>query len=223
MSERATRLTTEQITDLQQRARREAGPFVDPRLMRHIESWWRYELCDWASEITGRTVTALRNLSWEHWVLLNLAHDAEPSPPPPPKLAAQRELERLADEERANREQSAWEAKWDEWQRIRGVFSKRGIPVSVAFNFSRHTYEFHVQGADHIVIWKDLNVGRLHRRARQALCETPSNSRSLHLYNMELERKHQEEGLPGGGREWSVPTCKACLKTARRVLRGERR
>lgn len=230
MSDRATRLTTEQITELRQRARREVGPsgrtgpFVDQRLMRHIESWWNYELCEWASEITGRTVTGLRHLSWETWVLLNLAHDAEPSPPPPPKLTAQREQQRLVDEERARREQAAWQEKWDEWQRIHAAFANLGVPVSVAHNYasSRH-YEFYEQGADHILVWGDMSVGRLHRKARESLCETPSKRNSLLFDNDELERKHQEEGWPSGEKERAVPTCKACLETARRVLKkGEK-
>lgn len=203
---RATALPEDQICALRARAEREAGSFVDPARLRHIESWWSRELDEWASAIVGQTVTTPRSLSWKQLLLLDLAHDAEPSPPPPPELTARRNEQRTTDQHRADAEQAAREAEAAEWDALR-----RALPVatSVAFNFSRHTYASHVHGGYHIVTWDDLLVGRIRRSSGQALCETPSRSQTLHLDNARQEHQAQEQG-----REHPVPTCKSCLRTA---------
>jgi hypothetical protein len=204
----ATRLTAAQVAALRRRAAADAGSFVDPRRMRRVEGWWTSDLREWATAILGEPMTGLRVLSWQNWVLLDLARDAEPSPPPP-RLTAERAAQRAVDAQRARDERAEREAKAAEWATLRAALP---VPVSVAFNFSRHTYEFHVNGGHHIVTWGDLHIGRLRRSAGRALCETPARSRSLHLDNARLERIAQDEG-----REQTFPTCKACLDTARRV------
>ena len=202
----ATALSDAQIHALRSRAQREAGPFVDPARLRHIQTWWNSELNEWASVISGHAVTSLRSLPWWQWVLLDLAHDAEPCPSPPPELTARRTEQRTTDQHRADTEHAAWEAEATEWAALR-----RALPVttSVAFNFSRHTYASHVHGGYHLVTWDDLCIGRLRRSAGQAFCETPSRSQTLHLDSAGRERQAQEHG-----REHPMPTCKACLRTA---------
>lgn len=204
----ATNLADEQLAALRDAARRTAGSLVDPRLMRAFESWWRIGLAEWASAVIGRDFPGVRALTWREMVLLNLAHAAEPTPPPSPKYAAQLaefKQKQLADAEHHQAKVKAWES----------LRAKLPVPVSVAFNYSRHTYEFHCHGGDHIVVWAALDAGRLHRVAGQALCETPSNTRLLHLDNSRLEREAQESG-----REQRLPSCKACLKAAGRVVQA---
>ncbi len=76
----ATALSDEMIHELRPRAAAEAGKFVDPRLLRRVETWWRRDLREWASAVVGESVPELRRLRWPQWVLLDLARDAEPSP-----------------------------------------------------------------------------------------------------------------------------------------------
>ena len=202
----ASALSDAEICALRSRAEREAGPFIDPARLRHIQSWWTSELNEWASAIVGHTVSTLSSLSWTQWALLDLAHDAEPCPPPPPEATARRAEQRTADQHHAEAKHAAREAEATEWAALR-----RALPVttSVAFNFSRYTYACHVHGGYHIVTWDDLAIGRLRRSTGQALCETPSRSQTLHLDSAGKERQAQEHG-----REHPVPTCKACLRTA---------
>lgn len=196
------------LTDLRVRAAAEAGPFVDPRVLRAVQGWWRHDMCEWAAAVTGREhVTDLNRLPWADWVLLARAHQLEPDPPPPPRLTARRaELQAAEDAQRAV-ETARQQAQDNEWAALRNALP---VPVSIAHNYSsRHHYENYVQGADHIVVWADLNVGRLHRNAQDALCKTPSRSRHLLLANAELERRDQEDG-----RERARPSCRRCIYTA---------
>lgn len=205
----ATNLTDEEIEQLRAQAAREAGPFVDPQRLHRIQGWWRYELYEWATAIVGRPISNLRTLTWREMVLLDLAREKEPTPPPPPALTAQRAASEAREEERERVNQARKKAERDEWDRLRAAMP---VPVSVAFNYSRHTYEFHQNGGDHIVVWGDIHVGRLHRKAGRALCHTPARAKSLHLFNAELERKRQDDGS-----EHKAPTCKKCITTATRI------
>src|SRR3954471_15222263 len=83
MNERASGLPAAQLEELRAQAARTAGSLVDPRLMRKIEQWWNFDLCEWAAVVVGHLVGQLGQLAWWKWVLLDLAHDAEPAPPPP--------------------------------------------------------------------------------------------------------------------------------------------
>lgn len=208
----ATNLPAARLAELREQADKQAradGGFVDPRRMRSIESKMLGRPWDWCSAILGRPFTGLRSAAWREWILLDLACDAEPEPPVSPARRAQEEAAQRAEAERRARETVQWQAKVDTWTAIRAAMP---VPVSTAFNYSRHTYEFHVHGGQHIVVWGDLRSGRLTRKAGQALCETPSKARMLHLDNSRLERAAQDEG-----REVEPPTCKACLAIARRT------
>jgi hypothetical protein len=207
----ATLLTSEEIEKVRERAAREAGRFVDPLRLYRVQGWWRHDLGEWAAAITGREhpVGLLRDLRWDELVLIDLAHELEPTPPPPPALTAQRAAAEAEREQRERAREARRQAALDEWDALREALP---VPASIAFNFSRHTYELHQHGTDHIVVWADLQVGRLRRRAGQALCATPSRSRGLHLDNAELERERQETG-----RERKHPGCKTCIATAKRI------
>ena len=110
---------------------------------------------------------------------------------------------------RPRRAEARRQADLGEWDQLRKALP---VPTSVAFNYSRHTYEFRHHGTDHIVGWADLQVGKLRRRAGQALCATPSRAKFLHLHNAEFEREQQETG-----RERRIPGCKTCIATAKRI------
>ncbi|MFB7896053.1 hypothetical protein ACFC1B_06960 [Streptomyces xiamenensis] len=73
--DRPTRLNDTQLRELRERARREAGPFVDPAIVRTGRSW--HSRC-WAEAIVGFEVT---KLDWPTLYLLHIAMEAEPSPP----------------------------------------------------------------------------------------------------------------------------------------------
>lgn len=81
----ATALTSEQLTELRERARREAGQFIDPRIMREHQDHGGH-CTDWATAVAGQP-TGLRGWSWEQIYLLHLAHEAEPNPPAPEPIA----------------------------------------------------------------------------------------------------------------------------------------
>lgn len=200
----ATLLTADQLAALHAQAAAEAGPFVHPHRMRHIESWWHGDLCEWAAQVTGRaTVTGLAPLSWREWVLLDLAHDVEPCPPPAPLLTARRTAERAAAVARETARVARHAAKRTEWAAL-----AKELPVSVRVEHnytSRRHHETHVQGVEHVLVDDDLTAGRLTRTAGQPLCWTPSRAKDLRAFyrlNDPLD---------------DVPTCKACIRTAYRI------
>ncbi|OEV10542.1 hypothetical protein [Streptomyces nanshensis] len=80
---RPTRLTDQQLRDLRERARREAGPFVDPALVVP-----KFHSIEWAEAIAGYT---LEKLDWPTTYLLHLGLKAEPEPPTIPGQQASRE------------------------------------------------------------------------------------------------------------------------------------
>lgn len=196
MSERATELTAEEITELRQRARREAGPFVDPYLVHRIV----IHNPEWASEILGRPFLGADRLPWSDLYLMHLASRAEPGPPPPPRETARRlvrkEEMRQAEEQRLR----AREGEVREWEALAAALP---VQVEVRHNYTSHRHlESYTQGGDHIYLLEELRIGRLHRRANHVLCWTPSRAKDL--------REFPEPATDG-----RVPSCKACLKTAR--------
>lgn len=212
MNATATNLTADEIDRLREQAEHGSGPFVDPRLVNQVDRWWRPDLCEWATVVTGVEVRdPLRQRGMPNWalLLLNLAHEAEPEPPDPPQLAARRAQREAEEAERQQKQQAQWEQAARAWDRLKKAMP---APVSVAFNYSRHTYEWYVAGRDHIAIWEDLHVGRLHRASGGALCATKSNSRHHNLDCAEAQRKEQDQG-----QDHRMPNCGGCLTIADRI------
>jgi hypothetical protein len=203
----ATLLTAEHLDLLRTQADRSTSPFVDPAQLTRVSRFVTGRHA-WATAILGAPFD-LHRMTNRQMNLLDLAAQAEPEPPTPPRPPApwepgyvlspaeQRDADRVA-------------AADAEWARLQAAMP---VPVSVAHNFSsRHHYEFYVQGADHIIVWAELRIGRLHRTARDSLCETPSRRRSLLFANAELERDGQEHKG-----ERTLPTCRTCLRIARHI------
>lgn len=205
--DRATALSAEQIAALVEQARAipfATGSIVDPVRLRHLQGWWRHELTEWAEALLGRPIPHVWRLSWFELVVLDLAHDAEPSPPPPPTLTARRAIQQAADDERHRQDAAAARAVRDEWL---ALVTALPVVVAVAYNYSGpHHYESYQSGAVHIILREPLRIGRLSRDAQHALCETPSRARHLEFvhdgYDDPAER---------------CPTCQACLRTAYRI------
>lgn len=202
-TDRATHLSDETLSELRARARREAGPFVDPRLLPALTAKTVRAYPEWVSAVLGRQVHDVRRVSWAELVLLGLAYDLEPEPPVPARVLAERE--RLAQKERQHAE---WlEQKHKEWAALRASLP---VKVSVAYNYSGpHHYEFHLSGANHIIVREPLLVGRLRRDADRSLCWTPS--RAKHLLFAHLDDPADRA---------RVPNCKACLRIAARIAQS---
>ncbi|WP_431983930.1 hypothetical protein [Streptomyces qinglanensis] len=194
----ATGLSAEELTGLRARARREAGPFVDPHVIRAVVP----HTPAWASAILGRPYSGARSLTWPERYLLHIAAEAEPATPPAGGVAdtgagpsAELAAARKEREERRARAVT-------EWEEIR-----RRLPVAaeVRHNYTSHRHLGHYsQGGDHIYLPDGLTAGRLIRPARSVLCWTPSRARDL--------REFPEPA--GDGRP---PSCRACLRIARRL------
>ncbi len=200
---RATRLSDETLSELRARARREAGRFIDPRLLPGLSAKAARAYPEWVSAVIGHQIHDVRRVSWPELVLLGLACDAEPEPPVPARVLAERE--RAASEER--RRANWLEEKRQEWAALRAALP---VKVSVAYNYSGpHHYEFHLSGANHIIVREPLHVGRLRRDADRSLCWTPS--RAKHLLFDHLDTLDER-----------IPNCKACLATAARIAQPRR-
>lgn len=201
MTERATNLTPEQIEELRDRARREAGPFTNPA----ITSTSCSHNPEWAAEIIGERSNPV-GLTWPEIYLLYIAKQAEPDPPQPP-LATARRLE--YEREEKTRRQALAEARrreFEEWLRLKAALEAAGTRVTVRHNYTSHRHlDGYTQGADHIYLHKPLSFGRLRRDAHAVLCYTPSRAKDLDHFPAEGEYDDR------------VPTCKACLRTARSI------
>lgn len=198
-ADRATRLSDATLVELRDRSRREAGPFVDPRLLAVLEGKLVRAYPEWVSAVLGRQVHDVRRVSWPELVLIGLACDAESDPPVPPRVLAERE--RAASEARRCAERR--QERVDAWATLRAALPVR---VSVAYNYSGpHHYEFHVSGAEHIIVREPLHIGRLRRDADRSLCWTTSRAPRLMF------------DLSGAPDETRIPTCKACLSIAERI------
>lgn len=201
---RATNLTRQEIDSLRERAKREAGPFVDPRLVNRIEIY----NSEWASEILGFPFEGSSRLPWSILYLLHLASRAEPAPPPPP-VATARQL--AMKEERWHRERLAKEEadrRRNEWCYLAAALGKAGAKIEVRHNYtSRRHLDGFTQGADHIFLLESFRFGRLCREGNVALCWTPSRAKGLQHFPNEPDNPEDP------------PTCKACLKVARSVAK----
>ena len=74
------------LTEMRDRADREAGPFVDPRILHQIRAVAPHP--EWAAAILGHPFLGVRAAPWRDLYLLYLATQAEPNPPAPPSVAA---------------------------------------------------------------------------------------------------------------------------------------
>lgn len=195
---RATNLTDEQITELRERAHREAGPFTDPAIIASFAS----HNPEWAAEIIGERSNPM-NLTWPEVYLLYIAKQAEPDPPPPPLATARRLAYQQEEAQRRAAEQEKWRQKWADWERLKAALVAAGTRVTIRHNYTSHRHlDGYTQGADHIYLKEPLTFGRLHRDADVVLCWTPSRAKDLDYFPVEGEYDDR------------VPTCKACIKTA---------
>ncbi|MFE0472486.1 hypothetical protein ACFW2V_12820 [Streptomyces sp. NPDC058947] len=196
---RATNLTTEQITELRERARREAGPFTNPAITSSSYS----HNPEWAAEIIGERSNP-RVLTWLEVYLLYIAKQAEPDPPP--LAMARRRAYEQEEKQRRAAEQERWRQEWSDWEYLKATLEAAGTQVTVRHNYTSHRHlDGYTQGADHIYLKKPLTFGRLRRDADIVLCWTPSRAKDLEYFPVEGEYDDR------------VPTCKACIKTARSI------
>lgn len=199
----ATALSGQQLAALREQAAARSTSFVDPAQLRRVQEFTSGRP-EWASAIIGRPFS-LRAMTGRELVLLDLAAQAEPTPPAPPRAAKvweagyePTEAERAAAERRA--------ARFGEWAALRELLP---VPVRVVHNYTsrRHT-ENHVQGVEHILVTTGLHVGRLHRAAGRALCFTPAKARDHRHMSLDSWEPRDDERLP---------TCVACIRTAYRL------
>jgi hypothetical protein len=196
---KATNLTDKQIGELRERAPREAGPFVNPRLVGCI----RVHNAEWASEILGFPFPGNDRLPWPDLYLLHLAAQEEPAPPPPPLATARRLVHEQQEEQRRKMEAERYRLEVGEWERLKAALEEAGTEVTVRHNYTSHRHlDLYTQGGDHIYLRKPLHFGRLYRDAGSVLCWTPSRAKDLEHFPVEGEYDDR------------LPTCKACLKTA---------
>jgi branched-subunit amino acid aminotransferase/4-amino-4-deoxychorismate lyase len=181
-----------------------AGPFLDPALFRDAQRVLASVDGDWLTRVTGRPVTFWTQLDGPELYLAVRAAAADAG-----HLAGLKAAQWAAGERRRREDAAAGEAAQraaaDAWAALQG---RLPVPVAVCHNWTARHYDGYVQGADHIVVLADLHAGRLHRAARQVLCETPSRARQL---------RHVSGNI---GDDRRLPDCKACLVLARR-LAGE--
>lgn len=200
---KATNLTAEQIEELRERARREAGPFTDPAILASFIS----HNPEWTAEIIGER-SGMGSLTWPEVYLLHIAKLAEPDPPPPPLATARRLAYEQGEKRRRKAEVEARRKEWEEWAGLKAALMEAGTEVTVRHNYTSHRHlDGYTQGADHIYLRKSLSFGRLRRDAHAVLCWTPSRAKDLEHFPVE------------GDYDDRVPTCKACLKIARSIMR----
>lgn len=198
---RATNLTPEELEELRARARREAGPFVNPAILGTA----RAHNPEWATEILGRPSGA-RAATWPELYLLHLARQAEPTPPPPPKETAARAAWAAQEEERRRAAAQERARHVEAWREMEAALLKAGARVEVRHNYTSHRHlETYTQGGDHVVLLDPLHVGRLHREAGVSLCHTSSNAHNVAVL----------EPIPDS----RLPSCRACLRIAESVAR----
>lgn len=172
------------------------GGFVDPAKLGREQNLGRGH--DWRISVLGHSSrTTLVELH-----MLLIADERGIEPPLPEWLAAhraERQAKRDAEQAAYAAQIAALEAEWA------ALWKALPVPVTVAYNYSGpNHYETWTQGAVHILVSEDLNVGRLHRPKRSALCSVPSN------------RGHQDFAHDISDND-RCPSCKACIRTACRL------
>ncbi|MER5354672.1 hypothetical protein ABT093_30615 [Kitasatospora sp. NPDC002551] len=179
--DRPTLLTDEEITELRDRARREAGPFVNPAFVhapRHFHNR------DWAAAITGS-----REFSIGHWPTLYLLHIAMQTEPEPPvtrsqlaERAAAEERTRAAEAMRVLREQHTAERHRTEAEAWAAAVRGCLVKVTVRENLHARVRGGARERLRHVVPVSEAVSGRSRRHlAGRALCETPGRARPLPL------------------------------------------
>jgi hypothetical protein len=205
-------LTDETLEQRRATARRDAGPFVDPRLFRKVEPILATLPQPWLERVVGGPVPDRRRMGWWAWLLVDWAVEADRE-----HLAALTEQQRAEGRARLEAEaaaaQAAWQRRLDEWLALK---ERQPVPVFAAHNWTIGHYDGYVVGADHIVVLEPLHVGRFRRAAHEALCETPSKRRSggprLPDPLSHLEREPSRWTDPN-----RIPTCRPCLRRAERL------
>jgi hypothetical protein len=194
-----TRLTDERIDEIRARARAQ-GTFVDPRVLRAQAGALLSVTPRWAHAVLGRPFRGPHTDSWQAFLTLVYAMEAEPDPPSDPvRTAADR-----AEEERQHAE-AAESARRAQERDTAWEYLRAHLPVAsvVRYNYaSRFHTEWYSAGAKHVVVLDELRHGRRHRTAAAALCET---------------RSRRLEFVVDGPAGRDVPTCRACLRTAARI------
>lgn len=195
------------LVQLRQEARREAGPFVDPRLLSRAEAAITQAPQDWLFRILGHPILSRQQITWPEAVLVLRASEADAD-----YLAALREESRAARKAEADR-RAAGAAEEQRLQREAWLSLARDIPVPVTVwhNWTARHLDGYQQGADHIVVLENLTAGRLSRPARHPLCWTPSRDHELRHVFHNAEEQYER-----------LPDCKACLRTAQRISSGWR-
>ncbi|MGW3308233.1 hypothetical protein ACWDG9_16790 [Streptomyces sp. NPDC001073] len=193
----ATALTESELAELRERARRDSGPFTDPRIIsREIPHSFA-----WVSAVLGRPYGGPRSVTWPERYLLHIAAKAEPVPPARCHAGPIPSPGRV--NERSYREQQA--ADW------KAIADQIPVAAEVRHNYTsvRHL-EFYTQGGDHIFLLEELHIGRIHRPANNPLCYTPSRARDL------------REFPPLSKGEIRLPDCRACDHILKRIAQYSR-
>lgn len=208
-SDAATTLTADQLAEMRAKAR-QTGGIIDPRALHRVGHTSFH--AEWATAVLGRDFPGVRWLHPWEITLIDMALDAEPDRPVPAAVRERQERARreLEDAERARH--AAYLARLDAWHALR---DRLPVRVSVGHNWTLGHWESgQVAGRDHIVTQEGLHVGRLHRTAKQVLCETPAKK---------VSGRRNKDPLRGVDRdddgEDRIPTCKPCLRVAERIAR----
>jgi hypothetical protein len=207
----ATNLTPEQLDHLRVSAYAERSPFIDPAAFRAVREAQFYS--EWATAILGHPYKGWNHVEPWEITLLALALKAEPDRPVPAAEVARQEQRRVEREAINLAAAKAYQAELDVWHALR---DRLPISVTVGHNWTLGHYDGYVTGREHIVAQEDLAIGRLHRKAKQVFCETPSKTAS---------GTRNKDPLRGVDRhndgEDRIPTCKPCLRIAERIAKGE--
>lgn len=192
----------EGLLEMAQESVRRDGSFIDPVKMRMVQQLPRRS--DWATAVLGGNYS--NNLLGMHMLLL--AHGQDIDPPLPAWLAELREKQAEA-RRRQEAEAAALLAKqYGVWELL---WRRMPVLVSVAYNYSgpRHT-ETYTSGAVHVLLLSDLTFGKMRRVKGWALCTTESAVR------------HQLFAGYGDHPSTRLPSCKACIRTACRIVGVDR-
>jgi hypothetical protein len=180
-ADRPTRLSEAEIADLRLRARREAGPFVDPKIV-HAPRYFHNRL--WAQAITGDTAFSVGH--WPTLYLLHIAMEAEPEPPVTrAQLIAQAAIEKQASTAQATR--ARMQERIAERHRAEAVAWLAAVRTCLVKIVVRENRFGRVRGGArerlrHVVPPSEAVSGRRRRHlAGRALCETPGRAKPLAL------------------------------------------
>ena len=184
---------------------RAASPFIDPKLARDARALLTGADRAWLTHVTGRPATWYGDLSNAELYLAVQAVKAD-APHLEAVAAARRAEQQRASRAAADAAARAGQAERDAWQ---ALARRLPVPVAVWHNWTPRHLDGYEQGADHIVVLRELHAGRLHRAAYSPLCWTPSRAREL------------RDVSGNAGDERRVPDCKACLRHAGRLAAGQ--